>query len=129
MHTLRGGRLRPQSRLSQLCAVPLLPLFPSSSFLPPAASAQHAPILRISSTEAVMIRREPTTLYMTDADVRQVRDALIRQKNEKLGIKPGVPLTPAQAKAAAAPSMPYHHAEEQKKKREAMTRDERLGLR
>lgn len=76
-----------------------------------------------------MIRREPTTLYMTDADVQQVRDALMRQKNEKLGIKPGVPLTPAQAKAAAAPSMPYHHVEEQKKKREAMTRDERLGLR
>lgn len=61
---------------------------------------------------------------MTDGDVQQVRNALMRQKAEKLAAQQGTP-----AQATATPSQPYHHVEEQKKKREAMTKDERLGLR
>ncbi|RPD74288.1 hypothetical protein L226DRAFT_535741 [Lentinus tigrinus ALCF2SS1-7] len=76
-----------------------------------------------------MIRRPPTLIQMTDGDVQQVRNMLARQKAEKLAVKQGVPATPSQAKAAASPAQPYHHVEEQKKKREAMTKDERLGLR
>ncbi|TFK93743.1 hypothetical protein K466DRAFT_537421 [Polyporus arcularius HHB13444] len=76
-----------------------------------------------------MIRRPPTLIQMTDGDVQQVRTALMRQKAEKLAAQQGVPLTPAQATAADTPAQPYHHVEEQKRKREAMTKDERLGLR
>ncbi|TFK80447.1 hypothetical protein K466DRAFT_503870 [Polyporus arcularius HHB13444] len=74
-----------------------------------------------------MIRRPPTLIQMTYGDVQQVRDALMRQKAETLAAQQGVP---AQAAAAAGtPAQPYHHVEEQKKKREAMSKDERLGLR
>ncbi|KAI0743479.1 hypothetical protein C8Q80DRAFT_1181411 [Daedaleopsis nitida] len=77
-----------------------------------------------------MIRRPPTLIQMTDMDVQQVRDALSRQK-ESLATQPGATATPLQTAATApAPApAPYHHPEEQKKKREGMTRDERLGLR
>ncbi|RDX40448.1 hypothetical protein OH76DRAFT_1490276 [Lentinus brumalis] len=70
-----------------------------------------------------MIRRPPTLIQMTDGDVQQVRDALMRQKAETLAAQQGVP---AQAAAAGTPAQPYHHVEEQKKKREAMSKDERL---
>ena len=66
---------------------------------------------------------------MTDADVQQVRDAMRLKANGGGGGKQGTPYTPAQMKAAATPGQPYHHVEEQKKKREGMSRDERLGLR
>ena len=62
---------------------------------------------------------------MTEMDVQQVRDAILRQKTAKQTGKQGA----AQAKAPAGPAQPYHHAEEAKKKREAMTKEERLGLR
>lgn len=65
---------------------------------------------------------------MTDMDVQQVRDALARQKAEA-AVQQGEPATPAQATASAAPHAPYHHPDEAKKKRDAMTRNERLGLR
>ena len=68
-----------------------------------------------------MIRRPPTLIQMTDGDVQQVRNMLMRQKAAKEAS--------GQAKATASPVQPYHHVEEQKKKREAMSKDERLGLR
>ena len=74
-----------------------------------------------------MIRRPPTTIPLTDLDVQQVRDAVKLQKKQA-GAQ-----NPAQSKDAASASttlaQPYHHVEEAKKKREGMTRDERLGLR
>ncbi|KAI0358406.1 hypothetical protein OH77DRAFT_1420790 [Trametes cingulata] len=75
-----------------------------------------------------MIRRPPTQIPMTDMDVQQVRDALARQKAEA-AVKQGAPATPALAKGPAMPAQPYHHVEEAKKKRDAQTKDERLGLR
>ena len=63
---------------------------------------------------------------MTEMDVQQVRDAV---KAAKQAQKPSGPGAPAQTKALATPMLPYHHVEEAKKKREGMTRDERLGLR
>lgn len=75
-----------------------------------------------------MIRRSPTMIPMTDMDVQQVRDHIMRKKIAKVtGKPPGT--SPTQVKAPGAPAQPYHHAEEAKKKREAMTREERLGLR
>ncbi|KAI0374064.1 hypothetical protein BV20DRAFT_962026 [Pilatotrama ljubarskyi] len=75
-----------------------------------------------------MIRRPPTQIPMTDMDVQQVRDALARQK-AGAAVKQGAPATPALPKGHPVGAQPYHHAEEAKKKRDAMTRDERLGLR
>ena len=78
-----------------------------------------------------MIRRAPTTIPLTDLDVQQVRDAIAQRK--KLAAKQtDGGQTPAQAKVATASTsvaQPYHHVEEAKKKREAMSREERLGLR
>ena len=58
---------------------------------------------------------------MTDGDVQQVRNMLMRQKAAKEAS--------GQVQVAAPPVQPYHHVEEQKQKREAMYKDERLGLR
>ena len=65
---------------------------------------------------------------MTDMDVQQVRDHIVRKKIAKITGKPSGN-SPPQAKAPGPPTQPYHHAEEAKKKKEAMTREERLGLR
>ncbi|KAL7281703.1 hypothetical protein ACG7TL_005021 [Trametes sanguinea] len=76
-----------------------------------------------------MIRRPPTQIPMTDMDVQQVRDALEQQQKAALAAataQQGTPATPAQS--VVAPTMPYHHVEEAKKKREAMSREQRLGL-
>ncbi|KAI8993046.1 hypothetical protein BD414DRAFT_294223 [Trametes punicea] len=77
-----------------------------------------------------MIRRPPTQIPMTDMDVQQVRDALDRQKAQAAAMQPGAPVTPAQGTTAPnlPPHMPYHHVEEARKARDAMTREERLGL-
>ncbi|KAH9858750.1 hypothetical protein C2E23DRAFT_799966 [Lenzites betulinus] len=78
-----------------------------------------------------MIRRPPTQIPMTDMDVQQVRDAIAAQKSaaaQQVDTSAST-ATPAQPKGTPAPSQPYHHAEEAKKKRAAMSRDERLGLR
>ena len=86
--------------------------------------AQRATASRLEHTlctRADMIRRPPTLIQMTDGDVQQVRNMLMRQKAAKEAS--------GQVKAAAPPVQPYHHVEEQKKKREAMSKDERLGLR
>ncbi|KAI0675283.1 hypothetical protein C8Q78DRAFT_1011439 [Trametes maxima] len=75
-----------------------------------------------------MIRRPPTQIPMTDMDVQQVRDALTRKKAEAAG-KQRAPATPAHAApGAATQSQPYHHVDEAKKKREALTREQRLGV-
>ncbi|KAI0630330.1 hypothetical protein C8Q77DRAFT_1160676 [Trametes polyzona] len=74
-----------------------------------------------------MIRRPPTQIPMTDMDVQQVRDAIARQKAEA-AVQQGEPATPAHAKGTPAPKQPYHHAEDAKKKREAMSREERLAV-
>ena len=75
-----------------------------------------------------MIRRPPTTIPLTDLDVQQVRDAIKRKKEATM--PGGTPATPAPAgTASTALAAPYHHVEEAKRKREAMSKDERLGLR
>ncbi|GBE81026.1 hypothetical protein SCP_0307490 [Sparassis crispa] len=76
-----------------------------------------------------MIRRNPTLIAMSDVDVQQVRDAVAKHKGES-------PVTPAQPSSSSAVpsgvlqplSQPFVAAEDAKRKREAMTRDERLGL-
>ena len=78
-------------------------------------------------TRADMIRRPPTTIPLTDLDVQQVRDAVKLQKKQAGAQNPAQPKDAASASTTLA--QPYHHVEEAKKKREGMTRDERLGLR
>ena len=56
---------------------------------------------------------------MTDMDVQQVRDHIVRKKIAKITGKPSGN-SPTQAKAQGPPAQPYHHAEEAKKKREAI---------
>ncbi|KAH9931073.1 uncharacterized protein BXZ73DRAFT_47481 [Epithele typhae] len=80
-----------------------------------------------------MIRRPPTTIPLTDLDVAQVRLMVQRQKLEKLrdqaieAEKKGLKLDIDQmGDLMAGPA--YHHPDESRKKREGMTREERLGL-
>ncbi|KAI0930249.1 hypothetical protein AcW1_008985 [Taiwanofungus camphoratus] len=72
---------------------------------------------------------------MSDVDVQQVRDAVAKRRAEaaKAEVENAKQLTmTAQTKTTAstsAQSQPFVAAEDAKRKREAMTRDERLGLR
>lgn len=68
-----------------------------------------------------MIRRDPTLIPMTDNDVQDIRDMLVARQNtlQKAAAKleSAVPLVPGFAAQEAAT-----------KKKEAMTKNERLGL-
>lgn len=73
---------------------------------------------------------------MCDTDVQQVRDAIAKRKNEALAARlaSGKPQTaptvvPPAPATSYQPSQPFVAAEDAKRKREAMTREERLGLR
>ncbi|KZV74434.1 hypothetical protein PENSPDRAFT_749376 [Peniophora sp. CONT] len=68
-----------------------------------------------------MIRRQPTLITMSDNDVQAVRNIVAQKKAAAAAAAGG------KGKDAAPPA-PYHAVEEQKKQREAMSRDERLGL-
>ncbi|PCH43798.1 hypothetical protein WOLCODRAFT_153856 [Wolfiporia cocos MD-104 SS10] len=105
--------------------------------LQPISSATFSAATGVISRRVVnyMIRRNPTLIPMCDSDVQQVREAVAKRKAEAR-----VAAEAARASAAAgrkakdttsAPSssQPYVAAEDAKRKREAMTRDERLGLR
>ncbi|TFY58133.1 hypothetical protein EVG20_g8269 [Dentipellis fragilis] len=73
-----------------------------------------------------MIRRNPTLIPMTDADVQEIRDLVARRKAEATEgmVKEEDTTTAAQQPSAAA----YVAAEEARKKRLAMTKNERLGI-
>ncbi|KAH9831274.1 uncharacterized protein C8Q71DRAFT_312578 [Rhodofomes roseus] len=79
-----------------------------------------------------MIRRDPTLIGMTDADVQQVRD-MVAAKRKAEAAQKWVEISDKQYAAfeagASASSRPFVAAEDAKRKREAMTRGERLGLR
>lgn len=127
------------SSLSPQPPCPLLPL--------PCAAAQHDNLACLSksiprafvvSEEGDMIRRSPTVIAMCDTDVQQVRDAIAKRKNEALAARlasaSGKPQTaptavPPAPAISSQPSQPFVAAEDAKRKREAMTREERLGLR
>ena len=68
-----------------------------------------------------MIRRDPTLIPMTDNDVQDVRDAIkARAQNEA---------STQEAAAKAGASVPGFAAQEEtQKKKDAMTKNERLGL-
>ncbi|KAI0775689.1 hypothetical protein BD413DRAFT_282044 [Trametes elegans] len=80
-----------------------------------------------------MIRRPPSQLPMTDIDVQQVRDALARQKTEAAEAakkKQGDTTAPGASNSSTAPAnQPYHHVDEAKKKRSALSKEQRLGVR
>ncbi|EPS97759.1 hypothetical protein FOMPIDRAFT_1127900 [Fomitopsis schrenkii] len=80
-----------------------------------------------------MIRRDPTLIGMTDADVQQVRDMLAANHARKAeparkwgDFKDRVPIVD---EAGASSSQPFVAAEHAKREREAMTKGQRLGLR
>lgn len=65
-----------------------------------------------------MIRREPTLIPMTDNDVQDVRDAVKARANLK-----------ADASKKSGSSVPGFAAQEEvQKKKEGMSKNERLGL-
>lgn len=79
-----------------------------------------------------MIRRNPTLIAMSDLDVQDVRDHVRRKKE---GAQASA--APSQPPAGVAsvgmsistdPSKPVVAAEDAKRKREAMSKEERLGL-
>ena len=80
-----------------------------------------------------MIRRDPTLIGMTDADVQQVRDMLAANQARKpdatraLGTLADKAATVEEARAST--SQPFVAVEHAKKEREAMTKEQRLGLR
>ncbi|KAH9948533.1 hypothetical protein B0H21DRAFT_732871 [Amylocystis lapponica] len=80
-----------------------------------------------------MLRRPPTLIAMTDTDVQQVRDVVAERKAQATAAKHaaykgnlGAQLQPT-SESQLQPQ-PFVAAEDAKRKREAMTRDERLGL-
>ncbi|EPQ57296.1 hypothetical protein GLOTRDRAFT_115285 [Gloeophyllum trabeum ATCC 11539] len=71
-----------------------------------------------------MIRRDPTCIIMTDADVQDVRDMMMKKRVVV------AKMTTAKAGHRKSHSgQPYVAAEDARRQREAMSRDERLGLR
>ncbi|KAI0028609.1 hypothetical protein K488DRAFT_58203 [Vararia minispora EC-137] len=71
-----------------------------------------------------MIRRTPTLIPMNDTDVQAIRNLLAQKKAETaqaVGSK-------GKAKDATESNKPFVAAEEAKKQREAMSKDERLGI-
>ncbi|OBZ68271.1 hypothetical protein A0H81_11767 [Grifola frondosa] len=75
-----------------------------------------------------MIRRNPTLIALNDTDVQQVRSAIAKRKTKTLAAKPGASTTEAIVHPTTL-LQPFVAVEDSKRKREAMTRDERLGLR
>ena len=77
-----------------------------------------------------MIRRNPTLITMSDADVQDVRNMLAKkQQLQAERVTSANSNTPAKGKQGFAPQPPataIHIADEAKQRREA--KDERLGL-
>jgi len=77
-----------------------------------------------------MIRRNPTLITMSDADVQDVRNLLAKKQQQAESVTSANSSTPpAKGKQGFAPQPPataVHIADEAKQRREA--RDERLGL-
>lgn len=80
-----------------------------------------------------MIRRDPTLIGMTDADVQQVRDMLaanhVRKADTTRPLGGLADKAPVIEEAGASAAQPFVAAEHAKREREAMTREQRLGLR
>ena len=76
-----------------------------------------------------MIRRNPTLIAMTDSDVQDVRD-MIALKRAEAATAAAVTNGKGKGKGkdVPQPQTPFVAAEEAKRKREAMSRDERLGI-
>ena len=74
-----------------------------------------------------MIRRDPTLIPMTDNDVQDIRDMLAaRQKEEALKKAESNASAGTSNVAAGVPG--FTAQEEAKKKKDGLTRNERLGL-
>jgi hypothetical protein len=79
-----------------------------------------------------MIRRNPTLIAMSDADVQDVRNLLVKKQQEQQQAENSTSSTsntPAKGKQGLIPQPPstaVHVTDESKQRREA--RDERLGL-
>ncbi|EIM81142.1 uncharacterized protein STEHIDRAFT_162133 [Stereum hirsutum FP-91666 SS1] len=69
-----------------------------------------------------MIRRNPTLIPMSDMDVQDIRNLIAHKKAGKGKDTYAAPANTAQG------GQGYAAAEEAKRKREGMSRDERLGL-
>lgn len=82
-----------------------------------------------------MIRRNPTLIAMSDLDVQDVREHIRAKKETTMAASILSSLSQAPVVRAGAgtsistdPSKPVVHAEDAKRKREALTREQRLGL-
>ncbi|EIN11881.1 hypothetical protein PUNSTDRAFT_132028 [Punctularia strigosozonata HHB-11173 SS5] len=86
-----------------------------------------------------MLRRDPSHIQLNDSDVQDIRDYLAFKKSAANAQAGQDPLTVAQGSASMAPppvpgqaqqlaQMPVNAAEEAKRRREAMSKDQRLGL-
>ena len=77
-----------------------------------------------------MIRRNPTLIAMSDADVQDVRNLLAKKQQQQADSSTSsTSNTPAKGKQGLVPQPPataVHVTDESKQRREA--RDERLGL-
>jgi len=77
-----------------------------------------------------MIRRPPTRIAMADSDVQDIRDMVVQKRAdaEAVAIR-ATQMSSGKGKARDTTYQPYVAAEDAKRKREAISRDERLGLR
>jgi hypothetical protein len=97
------------------------------------STACALPTSEPSSHTLSMIRRNPTLIAISDLDVQDIRQHVLRARDAAQGAAAGA--APADAgtsisadPAAGAQGRPVVAADDAKRKREAMTRDERLGL-
>ncbi|KDQ57826.1 hypothetical protein JAAARDRAFT_69904 [Jaapia argillacea MUCL 33604] len=77
-----------------------------------------------------MIRRNPTLIAMTDMDVQEIRRLVEQKKKEtEAAATLAANMSNTKGKGKDTSHLPYVAAEDSKRKRDGMSRDERLGLR
>lgn len=78
---------------------------------------------RSYSTTTIMLRRDPTAIPLRDTDVQEVREMLAQKVKEQQDASGAAPPDTSQPASG-----PHVEPEEAQKRREAMTREERIGI-
>lgn len=129
---LSGSLRRSQTRTRAI--VPALPCFHHNVSFLPVSSTLHVIALRLSHqlpsfcslwrnlvyTRPEMIRRTPTLIALSDNDVQDVREEI--QRHVAAMQSQGTP------EPSALKNEEYKKAEEERKKKAAQTKEQRLGL-
>lgn len=75
-----------------------------------------------------MLRRDPTPITLRDTDVQELKAIMAKRAKANQDASNATDDSIQPAEDATTSEAPFVHNEEAKKKREAMTREQRLGL-